>query len=288
MLLNQDLLATIKRIQFKANYLTTQALMGEYVSAFKGHGIEFEEVREYIEGDDIRFIDWNVTARTNKPFVRVYKEERELIIMLLIDVSRSMLFGSSLKPKNELAAEIGAILAFLAIKNNDKVGLIMFSEEVEKYIPPQKGRNHVWNIIKNILTHESVHTKTNIKKALEFLTSISKKKSSCFLISDFIDMDFEQSLKITSQKHHLSCIKLYDPKEFILNRVGYVDIEDLESASPIILNTYNKKFITNFYEQQIQLDKKFQDFLKINKIDYISCSVDDDIVKKLETLFNKK
>ena len=184
-MLSPEIIKQIRHIQFKAGHLVTDALAGEYSSAFKGLGMEFDKVREYTEGDDVRTIDWNVTARMNQPFVKVYREEREMTLMLMVDVSASLNFGTTRKFKNEIAAELAAILAFLATKNNDKVGLIVFSDHVEQFMPPQKGRAHIWRIIRAVLTHKSHGRTTDIKCAFDFLAKVSPRKSMCFLLSDF-------------------------------------------------------------------------------------------------------
>ncbi|MEE3253668.1 MAG: DUF58 domain-containing protein, partial [Nitrospinota bacterium] len=206
--LSQELLKQIKKIQLKTNHMVNDILTGEYVSAFKGRGMEFSEVREYQPGDDVRLIDWNVTARMNQPFIKEFIEERELTLMLLVDVSPSGSFGSDQKFKNEIAAEVASIIAFAAIKNNDKIGLIIFSDKIEHHIPPKKGKAHIWNIIRTILSFKAEGKGTNLALPLEYLLKIQKKKATTFLISDFQDTNYEQQLKLANQKFDLIAINI--------------------------------------------------------------------------------
>jgi uncharacterized protein (DUF58 family) len=229
-MLSSEIIKKISSIHIKTNYLVNDILAGEYESAFRGRGMEFEEVREYTPGDDIRSIDWNVTARTGHPYVKIFQEERELTIMLMIDVSSSGQFGSVKELKNEVSAEIAAILAFSAVKNNDKVGLIIFSDRIEKYIPPKKGRSHVWRVIKEIIQYSPQKRKTDISGSLEFFNKVMKRRS----------------LLITNKKHDVIAVTITDPRELSLPRMGFVELEDAETGESIIIDTYRKNLTNEF------------------------------------------
>ena len=260
--LSPELLHRIKAIQVKTNYLVNDIMAGEYVSAFKGRGMEFSEVREYQPGDDVRLIDWNVTARMNQPFIKEFKEERELTLMLLVDVSSSGGFGSHDKLKNEVSAEIASILAFAAIKNNDKIGLIVFSDKIEHTIPPKKGKAHIWNIIRTILNFKPEGKGTNISLPLEYLLNIQKRKATAFLISDFLDDGYEDALKLAKQKHDLVAISISDPREEKLPDVGLIRLEDPESGDILLVDTHDKemtqKYSQLFQEKKVKRKKFFQ------------------------------
>ncbi len=241
--LSPELLQRIKNIQVKTNYMVNDIMAGEYVSAFKGRGMEFSEVREYQSGDDIRLIDWNVTARMNQPFIKEFIEERELTLMLLVDVSSSGSFGSDQKMKTEVAAEVASILAFAAIKNNDKIGLIIFSDKIEHHIPPKKGKGHIWNIIRTILSFKPDGKKTNLSLPLEYLLKIQKKKATTFLISDFQDENYEPQLKLANQRFDLIAINIIDPREETLPEVGMVFLEDSETGNTLLIDTNDKEML---------------------------------------------
>ena len=249
--LSPELLQRIKAIQVKTNYLVNDIMVGEYVSAFKGRGMEFSEVREYQPGDDVRLIDWNVTARMNQPFIKEFKEERELTLILLVDVSSSGGFGSAEKLKNEVSAEIASILAFAAIKNNDKIGLIVFSDKIEHTIPPKKGKAHIWNIIRTILNFKPEGKGTNLSLPLEYLLNVQKRKATSFLISDFQDDGYEAKLKLAKQKHDLVTISITDPREETLPDVGLIQLEDAESGETLLVDTHDKE-MTEQYAKQFQ------------------------------------
>lgn len=288
-MLSKDIIAQIKRIQLKAGHLVTDALAGEYSSAFKGLGIELEKVREYIEGDDVRSIDWNVTARMNAPFVKVYKEERELTLMLMIDVSSSLHFGSTGRLKNETAAELAAILAFLATKNNDKVGLVIFSDEVEHYIRPQKGRAHIWRIIREILTHKpKPGAGTDIKSACDFVARISKRKTMCFMLSDFYCEDYEKPVSQMSRRHDLVCIGVHDQLEEKLPNFGLFSVLDAESGETVTLDAYSKGFKSRFEREQELQKKNFIKFLRKNKVDYFEVSTGGSPINPLVQYIRKR
>jgi len=272
-MLSSEVIKKISAIHIRTNYLVNDILAGEYESAFRGRGMEFEEVREYTPGDDIRDIDWNVTARTGHPFVKVFHEERELTIMLMIDVSSSGQFGSVKELKNELSAEISAILAFSAIKNNDKVGLIIFSDRIEKFIPPKKGRSHVWRVIREIVQYRPLKRKTNISAALEYFNKVMKRKSVCFLLSDFQCSGYDQNLRISNKKHDVIAVTIRDPREIILPNIGFVELEDAETGESIIIDTYDKKLTDKFNymarEREDLLKRKFRS-MDIDSIDIVT------------------
>jgi len=238
--LSPDLFAKIKAIQIRTQRVVNDVFAGEYESAFKGRGMEFEEVREYRPGDDIRHIDWNVTARMGLPFVKVHREERELTVMLLVDVSSSGSFGSGSKAKNEVAAEVAALLAYTAIKSNDRVGLVIFSDRVEHYIPPKKGRAHVWRVIRDILSFRPARRSTDLAGALEYLSKVTPRRAVTFLISDFQDEDFDHRLRIAARRHDVTAVTVGDRREEELPRIGILELEDAETGEVILVDTYDR------------------------------------------------
>jgi uncharacterized protein (DUF58 family) len=261
-MLPKDVLQKIRRIQITTNRLVNESLAGEYHSVFKGRGMEFDEVREYQHGDDVRTIDWNVSSRTGRPFVKRYVEERELTVMLLIDKSASGSFGSIEKMKAEISAEISALLAFSAIKNNDRVGAILFTDRVEKFIPPRRGSKHVLRVIREVLYHKPEHRGTRIQTAIELLNLVIRKRSVVFLISDLLDQGFEQSLKVANRKHDIIIIQIIDPLEKGLPEIGLLEIRDAETGEiacfdtslPWIQNTIRE----NWNRNQDRLQKLFE------------------------------
>jgi uncharacterized protein (DUF58 family) len=267
-MLSKKILAQIQHLQLKAGHMVTDALAGEYSSAFKGSGMEFEKVREYCVGDDIRGIDWNVTARMSSPYVKVFREERELTLMLLVDCSNSLDFGTKSTFKNEKAAELAGILAFLAIKNHDKVGLILFSDHVEKVILPKKGKAHIWNLIKTVLTHESTGGQTRIDHALVFFNKMQKRKCLSFLISDFWQEGSLDTLKHVAKRHDMVCVSIADPFESQIVNCGFVEFKDLESGENVLVDTSDAK-AQKFFEGQWEKLKKQREheFIK-NGIDH--------------------
>ncbi|MBT6175715.1 MAG: DUF58 domain-containing protein [Deltaproteobacteria bacterium] len=238
--LSPEIFARIKAIQIRTQRLVTDALAGDYESAFKGRGMEFEEVRAYTPGDDVRHIDWKVTARTSIPHIKVHREERELTVMLMVDVSSSGAFGTVNQFKNEIAAEVAAVLAYTAIKNNDRVGLIIFSDRIEHYVPPKKGRAHVWMVIRDILNFKPERRATDLDAAIEFMGKVIKHRSVAFVISDFIDHEVTQRLQTASKKHDLTAISISDPRELTLPPVGILELEDAETGETIIVDTRDK------------------------------------------------
>lgn len=268
-MLSPEVLQKIKHIQLKTGHLVTSAIAGSYESAFKGHGMNFDEVREYQYGDEVRNIDWNVTARMDDAYIKVYKEERELTIMLLVDLSASGHFGSITKTKNELAAEVAAILACTAIKNNDKIGMIIFTDKVEKYIPPKKGTSHIWRVIREILSFKPENTKTDISKALEYLMLVVKKKSISFLISDFISSDYDKAIKIANKQHDLISVYINDPVEYEIPKVGLIELEDAETGESIIINSNNEKFQKLYTKETLRKKNSILRSLKSADVDHI-------------------
>jgi len=233
----KELLKKVKRIQIHTSRLVNDVLAGEYHSTFKGRGMEFDEVREYQPGDEIRTIDWNVTARMGRPFIKKFVEERELTVMLVVDMSSSGQFGSQRQLKQEFAAELCAVLAFSAIKNNDKVGLVLFTDEVERYIPPKKGKRHVLRVIREVLFYEPKRRRTNIAAALEFLSMVSKRKTVTFLVSDFIASDYERALQIANKRHDVIAVAVGDPRESDLPDIGMIELEDAETGEAVLVDT---------------------------------------------------
>ena len=284
-----DLLKKVRRIEIKTRGLSRNIFAGEYHSAFKGRGMAFSEVREYSYGDDMRDIDWNVTARYNKPYVKVFEEERELTVMLLIDVSESLGFGTSTMIKRNMLAEIAATLAFSAIQNNDKIGVIFFSDKIEKFVPPKKGRKHILYIIREILSFKPENNQTDISMALRYLTNAIKKRCTAFLLSDFIDTsDYSQALKIANRKHDLVSVQVYDKMSTQLKSLGLMKIHDPETGSEQWIDTSSKKVQTIYRKwwgtQQTYMNTAF----KQSGVDSISVSTDDDYVKSLLMLFQKR
>ena len=284
-----DLLKKVRRIEIKTRGLSRNIFAGEYHSAFKGRGMAFSEVREYSYGDDMRDIDWNVTARYNKPYVKVFEEERELTVMLLIDVSESLSFGTSTMIKRNMLAEIAATLAFSAIQNNDKIGVIFFSDKIEKFVPPKKGRKHILYIIREILSFEPENNQTDISMALRYLTNAIKKRCTAFLLSDFIDTsDYKQALKIAIRKHDIVSVQIYDKMSTELNPLGLMKVKDPETGNEQWVDTSSKKVQTTYrkwwYTQQTYMNAAF----KQSGVDNISVSTDDDYVRSLLMLFQKR
>lgn len=283
--LSPELLQRIKTIQIKTNYLVNDIMAGEYVSAFKGRGMEFSEVREYQPGDDVRLIDWNVTARMNQPFIKEFKEERELTLMLLVDVSSSGEFGSAGKLKNEISAEIASILAFAAIKNNDKIGLIVFSDKIEHTIPPKKGKAHIWNIIRTILNFTPEGKGTNLSLPLEYLLNVQKRKATTFLISDFQDDHYESKLKLAKQKHDLVAISITDPREESLPDVGLIQLEDAETGETLLVDTHDKEMTQKYCKQVQEKKEKRKTYFQSIGIDTIEIHTDQSLTDPIIRYF---
>ena len=284
----KELLKKVRKIEIKTKRLSDHIFGGEYQSTFKGRGMAFSEVRQYQFGDDVRAIDWNVTARYNDTFIKVFEEERELTMMLIIDISGSNFFGSDSLFKNEYVTELAATLAFSATKNNDKVGLILFSDNVELYIPPKKGKSHVLRIIRELLEFKSESKKTDINIPLKFVSNILKNRSIAFIISDFISKDYSNSLKIFSSKHDVTGIRIYDKTEEIIPNLGVVDITDNESGAKLTVNTGSKNVRKKYSEYYNSKRNEFIDFFKKSGSGIIECNTHDDYQKKLLKYFKSR
>ena len=284
----KELLKKVRKIEIKTRRLSDHIFGGEYHSTFKGRGMTFSEVRQYQFGDDVRTIDWNVTARYNEPYVKVFEEERELTMMLMVDVSGSELFGTTNNFKKEILTEISATLAFSALQNNDKVGLILFSDEVELYIPPKKGKSHVLRIIRELLEFSPESQRTNIGEALKFLSNVIKKRAIVFVLSDFISEDYEKTLKITGNKHDLTGIRIYDQREVEIPNLGMVEMQDAETGRQIQVNTQSSKVrqaYHNFYRERVEY---FKDIFTKSGCGILDCRVDESYVKKLLAYFKRR
>ena len=281
----KDILKQVKHIEIRATRLVNNLFGGEYESVFKGRGMEFSEVREYVPGDDIRTIDWNVTARSQHPFVKKFVEERELTVIFVVDGSKSLQFGSSDKFKSSIAAEIAGLLAFSAIKNKDKVGLLIFTDHVEKFVPPKKGKSHVLRVVREILFYQPTKKQTNLRTALEHLYRILTRNAVIFIISDFMDQDYEKALKILKQKHDLIAIQISDAREESLPPSSWVAFEDAETQETAVVNTNDSSFREAFREtsrrHQEQLDRLFQ----LIGIDTIKISAGSSYVNPLIKFF---
>ena len=283
-----DLLKKVRKIEIKTRGLTNQVFAGEYHSAFKGKGMTFSEVREYQYGDSIRNIDWNVTARFNKPFVKIFEEERELTVIILIDVSASKVFGTQMQYKRDLITELAAVLSFSAIQNNDKIGVILFSETVEKFIPPKKGKKHILRIIRDLLEFEPKHKGTNIAGALEFFTNAIKKKSTAFLISDFIDTNYEKSLQIANNKHDIIAIKVFDQRETNLPDIGLLKLIDAETGQCKWVDTSNRKVREEYEKSWKKSEAYLKSIFAKYGVDNISVNTNEDYIKPLIGLFKRR
>ncbi|RIA10984.1 uncharacterized protein DUF58 [Flavobacteriaceae bacterium MAR_2010_72] len=284
----KELLKKVRKIEIKTRRLSDHIFGGEYHSTFKGRGMTFSEVRQYQFGDDVRTIDWNVTARYSEPYVKVFEEERELTMMLMVDISGSEFFGTDEQFKNEMVTEIAATLAFSATQNNDKIGLILFSDVVELYIPPKKGRSHVLRIIRELIEFHPNSRRTNIAEALKFLSNVMKKKAIVFLLSDFMDDDYQHTLKIVSGKHDVTGIRIYDKREESIPNLGVVQMLDEETGELLLVNTSSKRTRMNyekFYRERIDY---YNDSFKKSGAGVIDCRLDESYVKKLLGYFKRR
>lgn len=284
-----ELLKKVRQIEIKTRGLSRNIFAGQYHSAFKGRGMAFSEVREYQFGDDIRDIDWNVTARYNKPYIKIFEEERELTVMLLIDVSGSRDFGSVNVMKKEIITEIAATLAFSAILNNDKIGVIFFSDKIEKFIPPQKGKKHILYIIRELIEFKPEQTKTDVSQVLKYLTNAIKKRCSAFLISDFIDKgNFKDALTIANKKHDVVAIQVYDRRETELPSVGLLKIRDAETGVERWIDSSSKRVREAYGQWWDKRQKEMNESFKKSRVDSVSIRTEDDYVKSLIALFEKR
>ena len=284
----KEIIQKIRRIELRTKSVVESVLSGEYHSVFKGRGMEFSEVRTYNPGDDIRSIDWNVTARMGGPYVKKYVEERELTVMLLVDASASGSFGSVRQFKDEIAVELCALLAFSAIKNNDRVGLIIFTSEVEKFIPPKKGKNHVLRVIRELLYFKPEKKGTNIAEAFAFLNRVQRKKAVVFCVSDFIASAFEAPLRIASHRHDLIAVTISDPREKELPDVGLIDLQDPETGKTMVVNTHDKMIRERFKLEAIKRASSLRTFFLTNGIDEIPIATEGDYVEPLIKFFKKR
>ena len=289
-----DLLKKVRKIEIKTRALSHQIFAGEYHSAFKGRGMAFSEVREYQYGDDVRNMDWNVTARMRSPYVKVFEEERELTVVLLVDVSRSRLFGTVGTSRKDMLAEIAAVLSFSAIINNDKVGALFFSDKVEKFIPPKKGRSHLLHIIREIIEFEPSSDGTDISEALRYMTNAIKKKCTAFLLSDMLDVNkdgtprYEEALKVAVNRHDLSVIEVYDPRERNIPDIGLVHVKDSETGKAAWINTSDMKMRLAYEEWFRNVEQSSSRLFMRFNVDKVSIALDDDYVKGLMTLFKNR
>ena len=282
------LLKKVRKIEIKTKGLSNHIFAGEYHTAFKGKGMAFSEVREYQPGDDVRSIDWNVTARYNAPFVKVFEEEREMTVMLLVDVSGSGNFGTNKQFKRELATEISAILAFSAIKNNDKVGVIFFSNIIEEFIPPKKGKSHILRIIRQVLAFEAKEKKTDVSLAIEYFNNVMKKRTICFVLSDFISQEFEKPLKIASKKHDIIALRIHDKRENTLPNVGIIPLQDAENDSISYVDTSSQTVRELFYNKQEEKQTYLRKLFPKCGVDMIDISTGSDYVKPLMNFFKNR
>ncbi len=283
-----EIFKKVRRIEIKTRGLSNQIFSGQYHSVFKGRGMAFSEVREYQYGDDIRSIDWNVTARFNHPYVKVFDEERELTVMLLIDVSGSNEFGTQKQLKENIITEIAAVLSFSAIQNNDKVGVIFFSNKIEKFIPPDKGTKHILRIIRELIDFKPENKETNIAEVLRYFTNVIKKRCTAFLISDFIDKGFENAIKIANRKHDIIAVKIYDKRETEIPNIGLIKVKNAETGKKIWVDTSNPKVRSNYLIWSKRTDKKLDNLFTRSGVDVAKIRTDQDYVKPLINLFKRR
>lgn len=284
----KELLKKVRKIEIKTRKLSDNIFGGEYHSTFKGRGMTFSEVRPYQFGDDVRNIDWNVTARYNEPFVKVFEEERELTLMLMIDVSGSELFGTKQEFKSEVITEIAATLAFSALQNNDKTGLILFSDQIELYIPPKKGKSHVLRIIRELIEFQPKSFKTNISEALQFLSRVTKKKAIVFMLSDFMDKGYEKPIQIAARKHDITGIRIYDKKETELPNLGYVMVKDAETGALMRVNTASLAVRNEYAKQYQETVNYFETLWQKSGAGVVSCRDDESYTQKLLGYFKNR
>ena len=284
-MLSPEIVKKIKKVHIKSGRLVNTVMAGQYRSVFRGSGIEFEEVRDYSPGDEVKNIDWKVSARLGRPFIKLYREEREQIVMLLLDMSASANFGTGEQLKRETTAEFAAILAFNAIRNNDKVGALLFSDQVEKYIPPQKGTSHVWRVIKEIYSFVPQHSGTDISNAVRYLGSVCRKKAVAFLISDFLDENYRRPLKTLSRKHEIISVLMSDPGDFRLPEKGIVSAIDLETGARVLLDAGNQRVRRRYADIRRQVYQSARDTLRRSDIDCIEISTTASVADALVRYF---
>lgn len=285
----QEILRKVRKIEIKTRGLSQNIFAGQYHSAFKGRGMEFAEVREYQFGDDVRDIDWNVTARFHRPYVKVFEEERELTVMLLIDVSGSLDFGTQRQMKRDLATEIAATIAFSAIQNNDKIGVIFFSDRIEKYIPPKKGRRHILYIIREMLDFQPASHKTDVAMATAYLTRVMKRRCTSFIISDFYDSkDFSREMEIANRKHDVVAIQVYDPRAKQLPDVGLMKVRDAETGHEMYIDTSSKRLRRQLIVQWLSREQYLRQTFAKSQVDWTAVATNEDFTKALMLLFKKR
>ncbi len=284
-----EIIKKVRKIEIKTRGLSSNIFAGQYHSAFKGRGMAFSEVREYQFGDDVRDIDWNVTARFHRPYVKVFEEERELTVMLLIDVSGSLDFGTQKQMKRDMVTEIAATIAFSAIQNNDKIGVVFFSDKIEKYIPPKKGRKHILYIIREMLDFQPESKRTDVKQAVEFLSSVQKRRTTAFILSDFyVRNDFQQSLQIASRKHDVVAIQVYDQRAKELPDVGLMKVVDAETGFEQYVDTSSKRLRDAYHKYWMNRQAQLQETFNKSQVDNVSIATNEDFVKALMLLFKQR
>ncbi len=288
MLDTREIVRKVRQIEIKTRGLVNEVMSGEYHAVFKGRGMNFSEVREYQIGDDVRTIDWNVSARTGRPHVKLFEEERELVVMLLCDVSSSSLFGSGRALKMEVAAELAAVLAFSAIKNNDKVGLLLFTDHVEKYVAPRKGRSHILRILRELITFEPKRSGTNVAAALEYMLHVQKKRAIVFLLSDFIDEKYDRPLRVCARKHDMLALHLLDPREFIWPDAGLVKLHDAESGRPMWIDTSSREGKRTLLIEHKRWQDGVKQTMQRSGADYLPVTVTEDYVRSLIAMFKRR
>ena len=284
-----EIIKKVRKIEIKTRGLSSNIFAGQYHSAFKGRGMAFSEVREYQFGDDVREIDWNVTARFHRPYVKVFEEERELTVMLLVDVSGSLDFGTQKQMKRDMVTEIAATIAFSAIQNNDKIGVVFFSDKIEKYIPPKKGRKHILYIIREMLDFQPESKRTDVKQAVEFLSSVQKRRTTAFILSDFyVRNDFQQSLQICNRKHDVVAIQVYDQRAKELPDVGLMKVVDAETGFEQYVDTGSKRLRQAYHRYWMSRQAELQETFNKSKVDNVSIATNEDFVKALLLLFKQR
>lgn len=283
-----ELIKKVRKVEIKSRGLSNQIFSGEYHSAFKGQGMAFSEVREYMPGDPVRIIDWNVTARLNKPYVKVFEEERELTVMLLIDMSESGSFGTHTQLKQEMITELSAVLSFSAIQNNDKIGVIFFTDKVEKFIPPKKGKSHVLRIIRELIDFKAESTGTDIKHALQYFTNSIKKRCTAFILSDFIDKGFEDALKIANRKHDLVALRIFDKTEEELPKIGLVPFTNPETNKTTWIDTSDEKTRTHYRAESLKRFGELKTMFQKSGVDFTNIGTHQSYIKPLKNLFKQR
>ncbi|MCL5036003.1 MAG: DUF58 domain-containing protein [Chloroflexi bacterium] len=278
----------IRLIEIHSKKQVHDVFSGAYKSVFKGRGIEFSEVREYLPGDDVRLIDWNVTARMGRPFIKLFQEERQLTVMLMVDLSGSGLFGSAKISKNELACQVGAVFAFSALRNSDKVGMILFTDHVEKYVVPAKGNSHALSLIRDVLMFRPEGRNTDISGAFRWFSKVQKKPAVVIILSDFLDSGYEKNLRLMNQRHDVVAIKIHDPRERSFPSLGLIRLEDAETGEISLLNTSDPGFRKEFAKKTEETELKWQETMKRARVDFVSLSTDEDYIPKLAAFFKRR